>query len=576
MELSFKLQRNEEDEIQRLCDRHKRKQNRKRIVEEMIEVKRAHRNAIYDTRDYKRRRQNLAPVFRLSTGRLPLPEPVKAAGGFVQKNYYAAKSLALYVYYTLAEHLDRLQDKKAAMSAGICAFVLLAATSTWVNKYIGYDVMFNGYKIGIVRNMGVVDEAITNIETTMGNWYQNESVSFEQTISTTRAFITNSVEALDVGECEEALYRCNLTVFANGGVITINQEEAVRMASVDDANEALALLLKPYSSDVEEETVIDKDFSHEVAVIEKIVELSEVVPVGKAVDYLLGLDTAGAPKGGDVASIGESLPAASLSLVDTIAQSYKSGNQGIMTALDFRKDDYSIGKTGNAGIFAAKITKRVKRNVDIAYNKVYQDDPNLFMGEQAPISEGIYGKKQVVSIITYENGKIINEVVESEKKIAAPIDAIYARGIKQLPAVSSTGKYLMPVYGRITSFSDSRTGSHAAYKAIDVGCNVGRIVLAADTGVVQMASTYGNYGKCVIVKHENGFSTLYAHLSEYKAKVGDRVNQGDVIALSGNTGRSTGPHLHFEVRKNDVRLDLRKFLGVKQGEWVDHGLFYPV
>jgi murein DD-endopeptidase MepM/ murein hydrolase activator NlpD len=86
---------------------------------------------------------------------------------------------------------------------------------------------------------------------------------------------------------------------------------------------------------------------------------------------------------------------------------------------------------------------------------------------------------------------------------------------------------------------------------VDFGAPVGTPVLASASGKVIVAkpSGYnGGYGKYVVVEHDNGTQTLYAHLSSVLVVVDDEVTKGEKIALSGNTGRSTGPHLHFEVR----------------------------
>lgn len=88
------------------------------------------------------------------------------------------------------------------------------------------------------------------------------------------------------------------------------------------------------------------------------------------------------------------------------------------------------------------------------------------------------------------------------------------------------------------------------HTGVDIGCSSGKDILAAASGTVIMASWYGGYGNCVMIDHGGGIVTLYGHASELCVSDGQSVSRGQVIAKVGSTGRSTGPHLHFEVRKN--------------------------
>jgi murein DD-endopeptidase MepM/ murein hydrolase activator NlpD len=103
---------------------------------------------------------------------------------------------------------------------------------------------------------------------------------------------------------------------------------------------------------------------------------------------------------------------------------------------------------------------------------------------------------------------------------------------------------------------------------LDVAAPVGTPVLAADDGEVVGSSWMGGLGKTVMILHPDGKKTVYAHNSELLLKVGERVNRGQIIAFSGSTGRSTGPHIHFEVRYQDVALNPEDFLpyGFHQSE----------
>lgn len=104
-------------------------------------------------------------------------------------------------------------------------------------------------------------------------------------------------------------------------------------------------------------------------------------------------------------------------------------------------------------------------------------------------------------------------------------------------------------------------GSKEFHLGIDLHCALGEGILAAREGTVITSSSHYSYGNYVVIRHDDGYTTLYAHLSRRLVDVGDRVNAGQRIGLCGSTGRSTGPHLHFEVRlPNGERTDPYPYL----------------
>ena len=121
-----------------------------------------------------------------------------------------------------------------------------------------------------------------------------------------------------------------------------------------------------------------------------------------------------------------------------------------------------------------------------------------------------------------------------------------------------------PVYGRITSHIGWRKnpfgGGYEFHTGIDIYAPHGSKVRATADGVVEFAGWYGDYGKTVIIRHPSGYLTLYAHLSKIDVKEGQRVKAGDVVGRVGSTGRSTGPHLHYEVIRDNKPIDPSKFL----------------
>ncbi len=100
------------------------------------------------------------------------------------------------------------------------------------------------------------------------------------------------------------------------------------------------------------------------------------------------------------------------------------------------------------------------------------------------------------------------------------------------------------------------------HKGLDIAVAFGSDVMATAAGTVIFSGQKGGYGNCVIVSHGNGLATLYGHLSQLVAKVNDKVKVGQVIAKSGNSGRSTGPHLHYEVHKNNTPVNPKLFMNL--------------
>jgi len=129
---------------------------------------------------------------------------------------------------------------------------------------------------------------------------------------------------------------------------------------------------------------------------------------------------------------------------------------------------------------------------------------------------------------------------------------------------AATAPMLWPVIGPITgSFGervDPFNGEGAFHSGVDISCSYGQPVLAPADGVVTYADFYNGYGRMLQIDHGNGISTRYGHLSGFAVTDGETVRKGQVIAYVGLSGRSTGPHLHYEVRIHDTPVNPHKFL----------------
>lgn len=134
---------------------------------------------------------------------------------------------------------------------------------------------------------------------------------------------------------------------------------------------------------------------------------------------------------------------------------------------------------------------------------------------------------------------------------------------KQLKYIESQPN-LTPASGRITSPYGYRISPinrrKEFHSGIDIANKTNTDIKAAGGGIVTFAGYNGGYGRMVIISHGYGYTSVYAHNSKLQVKVGDKVSKGDVIAKMGSTGRSTGPHLHFEVHKNGKPIDPKSVL----------------
>ena len=117
-----------------------------------------------------------------------------------------------------------------------------------------------------------------------------------------------------------------------------------------------------------------------------------------------------------------------------------------------------------------------------------------------------------------------------------------------------------PVTGSFGEREDPFNGEGAFHSGVDISSNYGHPVIAPADGVVTEAETKGGYGRLIQIQHGNGISTRYGHLSGFAVRPGDRVRRGQLIGFVGLTGRSTGPHLHYEVRVYNTPVNPQKYL----------------
>ena len=138
--------------------------------------------------------------------------------------------------------------------------------------------------------------------------------------------------------------------------------------------------------------------------------------------------------------------------------------------------------------------------------------------------------------------------------------------------VDSLSQYHCPFKGDVHPRGKFGPRRGRRHQGIDLPLKTGDPIYATFTGRVRVSKYLGGFGNLVVIRHENGIETFYGHLSKLNVKAGDWVNAGDVIGLGGSTGRSTGPHLHYETRYNGFAFDPQWLIDFKTGE-LRHRLF---
>lgn len=189
----------------------------------------------------------------------------------------------------------------------------------------------------------------------------------------------------------------------------------------------------------------------------------------------------------------------------------------------------------------------------IPHKVLTEEDGTVYKGEKKVMQEGKDGEKDVTKIIRKRNGVIVASSVVEEQVLVEAIDQITVVGTKVMPS-RGTGSFTWPtVGGYVSSQMGTRWGR--THQGVDIARPSARTIKAADNGVVTAAGWQGAYGNRIVITHNNGYETLYAHLSSIDVSVGQTVPQGTAIGVMGSTGRSTGIHLHFEVMKNGANVN---------------------
>lgn len=203
---------------------------------------------------------------------------------------------------------------------------------------------------------------------------------------------------------------------------------------------------------------------------------------------------------------------------------------------------------------------KIRVTMGEVYEEDYNQDPVIiendgwYTTKEVVHEEGTTGHRERNDVVVYENGMETSREMIHENIMIPSEAAVIERGTIIPPT------YIKPLAGgRYTSGFGRRWGR--MHKGVDWACPVGTTVYASCGGTVIQAAYSGGYGNVVVISHPDGRLTRYAHNSKLLVQVGQKVEQGEPIARSGNTGRSTGPHVHFEIYINGVAVNPLNYIG---------------
>jgi murein DD-endopeptidase MepM/ murein hydrolase activator NlpD len=302
-------------------------------------------------------------------------------------------------------------------------------------------------------------------------------------------------------------------------------DASVMLASKDDAVAMLDLVQKKYNDDdsYSVRLIPDQDASEEQEQYK-----TAILPRGKK----------------------EKQSLASVSFKEDVT--VQPANVEVSKVLTVKDAVDKVTKKKNAKLSVVTKEKEVYKE---KYNKKvkYVKTDSLYEGQTKVKTKAKKGIRKVDAMVTYTNGKETDREIVEQDVIKEAVAKTVLVGTKE------ANTFVMPMKNmNLSSPFGSRWGRQHA--GVDLTTPIGTPVMASRGGKVTYASWMSGYGYCVFIDHDNGYVTKYAHLNSINVSVGQKVSQGQVIAQSGNTGRSTGPHLHFELIKNGVPVNPMNYI----------------
>jgi len=470
---------------------------------------------------------------------------------------------------TVEKNIRRLREvkiNKTKVNAKISIILVVAVIFTsfaliQFKKSVDHEKATRAFKvtlgnkdIGIVRDKQEVTELIDSIQKQLSKDYGldvviKEKLAFEDIHAEDEEITNNNVV--------EKSIKSNLTFNVAAFALNVDGKDLVYLKTEAEAKQILDKIKQPYieAMKADDSKIDEVKIVEDVKIEKKEVHISKVEDFEKALAILQkGTDevkTHVVEKGENYWTIARKY---NLSVEDL-----QKANPGKNSELVHPGDEISLVVPKPYLTVATYEEKTYKEK--IGFETEYEYSSSLYEDQQKVKRKGVPGEYEVVAKVEKHNGIEVAKQIIKETLISQPVAQVVIKGTKKAPPKKGTGSFIMPTRGTLTSRFGKRWGR--MHEGIDLGARVGTAIKAADGGTVKFAGYNGNYGYMVEIDHGGGFTTRYAHCSKLYVKKGDKVYKGQTIAAVGNTGRSTGPHLHFEVRKHGVAQNPYSYIGKK-------------
>jgi len=411
-----------------------------------------------------------------------------------------------------------------------------------------YTVEVNNHVVAVVRSEEDFLIALEEVKNEAASVYGQDVVLNEEP-----GFVETKVKKDEITELDEMIQSIKeqIDIKLKAIAIKVDGEEVAIVKDMKTATHILESIKAPFLE--KDESEYDAvDFKEKVEAVEIGAEFSDIMNEEEALQKIaVGTDeekTHAVQKGENTWTIARKY--------DLKIDDIEKANPGL------EPEKLQIGQEISLIVPKPLVSVRTKEYVElveeIPFETEYEETASLYKGDKKITIQGEEGKREVKGYVVKENGAEVDIEVVDEKIIAEPKTRVIAQGTKPRPATMATGIFSNPTRGRLTSPFGLRWGRR--HTGIDIASSKGTTVAAADAGRVSYAGYQGSYGNLVIIDHENGYQTYYAHNSKIVVKKGDRVYKGQKVAEMGSTGRSTGVHLHFEVRKNGTPVNPQGFV----------------